>query len=141
MKKHLNANCIFCDDIREEATGKLILIGVYSGQIVVPGPLEKGGLTVSQFIQIRGLSQGSHSFSLRMERYTDGALDGTSEIEGEFEVEDEDVDATVVAGNLKVHLKAESLLKAILTVEGYESQEIGSFRIVFDSEIASPDFD
>ena len=46
-------NCIFCDDIRTEQSGKEILIGVYTGDLVVPKlPWKMMGLSVWMQIEL-----------------------------------------------------------------------------------------
>ena len=38
--KHLShsyLHAIFCDDVRQEVTGKMLYIGVYSGELIAPG--------------------------------------------------------------------------------------------------------
>ena len=34
---HPYLHAIFCDDVRQEVTGKMLYIGVYSGELIAPG--------------------------------------------------------------------------------------------------------
>lgn len=38
MASTLHSYCIFCDDVRQEISGKSIFIGVYRDQMLFPGP-------------------------------------------------------------------------------------------------------
>ncbi len=50
---------IFCDDIREETNGKLLLIGVYSGDLI-PGAIPSS-FPLSLMVKAHGLN-GKHKF-------------------------------------------------------------------------------
>ena len=54
----IKASAIFCDDIRIEQSGKLILIGVYSGAINVRDVTE---VELNCLVQMSGVSKGNHS--------------------------------------------------------------------------------
>jgi hypothetical protein len=49
-------NVVFCDDIRREVSGKEILIGAYSGDIVVPSV--PSVLQIAMWVQVRAVGVG-----------------------------------------------------------------------------------
>lgn len=51
MSKQINFNAVFCDDIRHEINGKVMIVGAYSGIMFLPAfPYKLGRLCVfSQF--------------------------------------------------------------------------------------------
>lgn len=60
----LVARTIFCDDIRTEASGKYILIGVYPGHLLMAS--EAPFVVLSTYIEIAGLSRGAHRVQLQV---------------------------------------------------------------------------
>ena len=57
-------NVLFCDDIRREETGKLIVIGVYTGGISTVFPSTS---PLSYLVQVSGLDIGHHSLDFVIE--------------------------------------------------------------------------
>jgi hypothetical protein len=82
----LEADVIYCDDVRIEATGKHILIGVYSVDMVVGVPFPAiVGLTV--YLRLWGLTAGQHIIDLTVSPPGAPAVemkDGTIEITNEL---------------------------------------------------------
>ncbi|MDX8526306.1 hypothetical protein RFM68_17540 [Mesorhizobium sp. MSK_1335] len=58
-------DALFCDDIRQEITGKHILIGVYGGDIVPSVPFPHV-TPVSIWTKIVGLPLGEHTFRFKI---------------------------------------------------------------------------
>ena len=55
---------IYCDDIRQEASGKFLFIGVYSGELI-PSVLPASiGLAI--YLRVYGLEVGKHEFEVRV---------------------------------------------------------------------------
>lgn len=54
---------IFCDDIRQEVSGKHLIVGAYSGNLIPSGI--PGTFPLSVLIKIQGL-EGRHRFVLRL---------------------------------------------------------------------------
>ena len=75
------ARVIFCDDIRREDNGKLILIGVYS-ESLIPGRLPTS-IPLAMWVEINGLPAGKHSFLMKA-KYPAGK---SFEIKGEIDVQ------------------------------------------------------
>lgn len=60
---------LFCDDIRREISGKQILIGLYSGDLIVETfPAE---ISFATWAKIFGLSKGEHTFTARIHHKDD----------------------------------------------------------------------
>jgi hypothetical protein len=76
-------NVIFCDDIRREISGKEILIGVYSSDILIPSvPTVLG---ISLWIQIRARGKGAARSRLRV---TDPSGNTAGETVLEYTIDD-----------------------------------------------------
>ncbi|MDL2410455.1 hypothetical protein PY650_33725 [Rhizobium calliandrae] len=56
------ADAIFCDDIRQEVTGKFILIGVYPGDLV-PGRIPSS-VPMGAMVRVHGLQKGVHEVEM-----------------------------------------------------------------------------
>jgi len=86
----VNTRVVFCDDIRQEHNGKLILIGAYAGEIRFLAPFIQ---PIATWIQIFGLSTGPHKATVTVayEDNDNSALLGT--IEMQFQITDETIPA------------------------------------------------
>lgn len=73
----ISAAVTFCDDIRTESNGKLILVGVYPENLV-PFSIPQI-ITISVWIRIKGLKVGSHPvhFSAGVDDESRYDIDGT----------------------------------------------------------------
>ena len=64
MTKISVTSALICDEVRREVSGKLILIGVYTGGIVATQPLP---LVIKLVVYIAGFAQpGDHVFDFRL---------------------------------------------------------------------------
>lgn len=95
----ISAAVTFCDDIRIENTGKLLLVGVYPDNLV-PGALPQL-LTLSVWVRLKGVPPGDHNL-----HFTFGANDEKS-IEGDvaLKVEQGKETAQLYLVGLPVELK------------------------------------
>lgn len=57
---NLVVDAIFCDEIRQEVTGKFLLIGVYPGDLVPPVIPTK--FPMAMMLRVHGLPAGNHEF-------------------------------------------------------------------------------
>lgn len=73
-------SAIICDEVRFEVTNKLILLGVYTGDIIVPS--FPAALSLSIYVVIEDLALGEHQFELRLT-----GSDMRAEVEGQVHVE------------------------------------------------------
>jgi len=106
-------NCIVCDDVRREITGKDIIIGVYSGDIIV-GTLPFV-LNLALWIECRIISK--NPFGLRI-RVTFGE-EKTAEVGIEFEANNPG-QASIVTPPLPVKGKAAGELKVETSINNGE---------------------
>lgn len=94
----ISASVIFCDDIRVEGNGKLILIGLYPADLV-PGFLPQM-MTLSIWVRLRGLAPGAHNA-----RFTLG-VNGVTQTEAEVAlVAPESKEANLSIIGLPIELK------------------------------------
>lgn len=81
----LSASIIFCDDIRIEANGKHILVGVYLANLV-PAALPQS-LALSIWVRLRGLVAGVHNVSFKV------TANGVTQVEADVSITVQDGDA------------------------------------------------
>ncbi|GGO26807.1 hypothetical protein GCM10010991_07810 [Gemmobacter aquaticus] len=75
----IDFDALFCEDIRQEANGKFILVGVFAGSLLLaslPATIRLGAL-----VRIWNLPAGAHQMSLRIfgEHLTEVKIDGDFE--------------------------------------------------------------
>ncbi|WP_412063940.1 DUF6941 family protein [Rhizobium sp. SYY.PMSO] len=58
------ADAIFCDDIRQEITGKFLFVGVYPGDLV-PGVIPST-FPMAMMLRVHGLGKGAHEFDFAL---------------------------------------------------------------------------
>lgn len=102
---------VFCDDIRQEISGKYILIGLYSGDLipsVLPLPV-----SLSTMIWVSGLSAGQHPFKVTI------SVDSSTihEIEGVMQVADQTQQSHVVLAGFPLHFEKPCLVEAKIEVK------------------------
>lgn len=122
---------LFCDDIRQEVSGKHILIGVF-GTDVVPSRLP-GNLPIAFYLRVFGLTKGDHEFKFTIQSET---KDWKGEIEGKTTVLLDSVASIFPFGPMPVHIRQPGKLTATFSVDGGEPAEVGS--IVVRTPQASP---
>lgn len=128
------ANCVFCEQIREEASGNLIFIGVISGKLFIERPREERELALTQFIQIRGIEPGPYDFTLTIEKDVGGKETISATLRGHLEVGEGDLEAMIIAEGLKVPIAEECTIKAFIKLGDLEPMGIGAFRVSFFPE-------
>lgn len=62
--RSIHADVIFCDDIRQENTGKFIFIGVYPGDLI-PSVLP-AAFPMAVFLRVHGMPEGKHPFHVKI---------------------------------------------------------------------------
>lgn len=93
-----DVHALFCDDIRQEMSGKFILIGVYSGEMNVNnGPTT---LPLSMWVDITGLPAGKQKLNFTVRKHV-----GTQRTE----IARMDVEVDVVNANMPVALPLQGL--------------------------------
>lgn len=109
----VSATTVFCDDIRMEQTGKLILVGVYPADLV-PAALP-GTFPISMFVQLHGLSVGQHKFTLTLK-----APSGAVVLEQSDEINHPDAQkpSVLVFGGVLMTIDALGEIIAEITIDG-----------------------
>lgn len=83
--------CAFCDDIREEAGGKASLVGMYTGDLIIPPDLEKldrlMGVCIARIDDVR-VADVTIDVSVLSEGVTYGAPEGIHEVYEQLEDDD-----------------------------------------------------
>jgi len=69
---------IFCDDIRQEVNGKMMLIGVYPQNVATKSVPATFGLSI--WIRLRHLAQGKHTFKAIIQDPDGDTAEATGEI-------------------------------------------------------------
>lgn len=80
---------IVCDDIRQESSGKTILLGVFCGGVIYSGPLGAPPPELELAFYMEALVHGSAPFKVRFEKK--GASKPLLEFEGEIVGVDQEV--------------------------------------------------
>jgi len=107
----VSADVIFCDDIRQEITGKFIFIGVYPGDLV-PGLLP-AAFPMGMFVRVHGLPEGAHHFHLTL-AFEEGAT--VFEQEGEAQIHASDLPMVLVFSGFPVQVERHGKLQVKLKV-------------------------
>lgn len=118
----VNGNTVFCDDIRREDNGKAILIGVYTGDLVVQKlPTQ---FPLSAWIRLTGVDRGKHSVNIRFD-FPGGESLG---MDGEAEVNDPNETDDIILVGFPAILKEEGDITCNFVVSG-EDYEVGRITV------------
>lgn len=124
--EEVTARVVFCDDIRQEYNGKLILIGVYSGEIRFNPPLVQ---PIATWIQIFGLPAGDHKATANV-TYDNGqnaVVLGT--IEFHFQITDPTLPAHAFPTGLLVNFDRPGKLDVSISINDQLPFKAGSLRL------------
>lgn len=103
---------VFCDDIRHEDNGKLILIGVYTADLV-PAQLP-GNFPLSLWLDIRGLAVGSYDVIIGI----DIPMGAHLSIKGGIEVNDPTQPATMIATGIPINIASAGTIVVSIEMAG-----------------------
>jgi hypothetical protein len=112
----VKASVVFCDDIRQEVSGKFILLGVYTAEIVCHQA--PANLTLSTYIQISGLNLGLHHISAKVTLNTEEKpvhVIGT--IDADLDITKPEFASSIVPTGLVVSCDRNSVLSVHLTID------------------------
>lgn len=125
----LTADVIYCDDVRIEATGKHILIGVYSVDMVVGVPFPAVvGLTV--YLRLWGLTAGQHKVDLTI---SPPGAPATEMKDGTIEITNERVPLTAPIGPIPLQIGAPGEIVTSIVVDGIALE--GKFALLVSSSV------
>ncbi|QQM31751.1 hypothetical protein JET14_06170 [Martelella lutilitoris] len=123
----VSGDVIFCDDIRKEDNGKAILIGVYTGALVLEQlPVD---ILLSAWIRVSGLDKGKHDVSV--EFHSPGGK--TFSIGAEAHIVDpENVDSIMLSG-FPLHIGETGKISCKFKVSN-EEYELGNLPVTVADE-------
>jgi hypothetical protein len=133
----VTAQTIFCDDIRQESNGKYIIIGTYSGEILIYNSVPL--VQLATYVSISGLSEGPHSLALAVQLQTVAETRTIGNMTMEVQVTRPDLPAVIAPTGLHIPVDADGLLTLYLSVSGSPPKEAGHLKIKLISPNASPD--
>lgn len=123
---------VFCDDIRQEISGKHILVGVY-GSDLVPSNLP-ADITLSFWVRIRGLSEGKHRFKIRV----DAPTGSVTNADVEAIMSDVDVPMVMALGGFPVRISEYGDIAVWLQIDDFAESEAGRLRVSAPRKPANP---
>ena len=121
------AFAIFCDAIRQEASGKEILIGVY-GSDIIPASLP-ATILLSIWIKVEGVSAPVNTFTIELTNSSGSSL---AKFDGASETSEPPLHGTFMAalGGLPVIFEKQDTLTAWIDING---QRLEAGRLVVSS--------
>ena len=116
-------DAIYCDEIRLEASNKLIVIGVYD-EILAAGTLEHG-IQLTIWVRFFGLEEGTHKNTISL------FLDDEPIFEAKGELLANGVSvAQAYVQKVLLNIQREGTLRTVIDFEGRESLHAPSLKIV-----------
>ncbi|MFD9902608.1 DUF6941 family protein [Mesorhizobium sp. NPDC059025] len=122
--ENLRFEILFCDDVRQEASGKHILIGVF-GTDILPSNLP-GVLPLAMYLRVFGMTKGDHHFRITLVT-SDG--DWRGEIDGQTRVMDDTTASIFPFGAIPIHIEKPGAIIANLSIDGSNAVPIGSITV------------
>jgi hypothetical protein len=122
--KNLRFEILFCDDVRQEANGKHILIGVF-GADILPTMLP-GVLPLAIYLRVFGMTKGDHHFRITLTT-NDGDLLG--EIEGRTTVFDDTTASIFPFSAVAIHIEKPVAIVVNFSLNGSDLIPIGGINI------------
>lgn len=120
----MRTDAIFCDDVRPEASGKQILIGVYPNDLV--SHVTPSTFPLALWIRLHGLKASSRKFELKL-KSDDGATD--LDLSGELFGHEAGGPSVIALGGFPVSVQAATTLRAFLAIDGEDATEIATLPI------------
>ena len=120
----ISFDILYCDDIRREDNGKLILVGYYSNDIILGKPKEPMFLTT--LIRLAGLEKGQHDNRLTF--VFEGEV--LAEAEGVIAVDNEFV-AQAILPHISFNFATEGVLQAMITFTDGREVSAPPINIIF----------
>lgn len=126
------AHVIFCDDIRQEITGKFFLIGVYSGEIIVH--VSPASFSVGTWISIEGLEQGSHDLKCKVFFQDSDGERLVGEMSAALDVKGDDFAVVIAPTGLPLQVDRSGSLVAKLEFDGFHELTAGSIKVTVQDQ-------
>lgn len=119
-------DALFCDDIRQEITGKHILIGVYGGDIVPSVPFPHV-TPISIWAKIVGLPLGEHRFQLKVLGPDEKVA---LEIADTFLVEPNNSESVALGfAGVPIALQKSGTVRALISIDGEPERELAIIKV------------
>jgi len=109
------ADVIFCDDIRQEITGKFLFVGFYPADLV---PAEiPAAFPMSACVRVHGASKGHHTFKVRVLSPSGKQM---FEQAGGMDLNDDQVPMILVFAGFPMEIETTGQIVAMIEVDGQE---------------------
>ncbi len=118
------AETVFCDDIRQEITGKHILIGVY-GADLVPSILPTA-FPIAIWIRVWGLQPGNHQFEMFL---IDPSGREAGKLSAETNVETSDAPTVFAMSGIPIELQKAGDIIVQFAFDGGDLIEVGRLKV------------
>lgn len=120
-------HALFCDDIREETSGKHILIGVYSGEMNVnAGPAV---VSLSVWVQIYGLAAGDRKIKFNARKQVGSQRIEIARIEAGVEVLEEGIAVGIPLTGMPLSVDSDCTVTVSMSCDAGEEVKIGSLTV------------
>ena len=130
----VKASVVFCDDIRQEVSGKFILLGVYTAEIVCHQA--PANLTLSTYIQLSGLSSGIHHIAAKVTLNTEEEpVQVIGLIDTDLDITKPEFSASIVPTGLFVSCDRNSVLSVHLTIDKGREFLAGSIGVTISPSL------
>lgn len=113
----------FCDEVRQEITGKHFMIGVYSGDLI---PAQSpGSFLLSALVRVQGL-KGEHHFHMRLLSPTGSVA---MEIEDDVNLPEEADAFPITFGGARIEVAGPGFITMEMSVDHSEPEVIASLKV------------
>lgn len=116
-------SAFFCDEVRQEITGKHFLIGVYSGDLIPA--TTPSSFPLSALVRVQGL-KGKHHFKVRM-LSPDGSV--SMEIEDDVDVPEQADCFPIAFSGAIIQVAAPGYVSIEVTLDQGEPEVIATLRV------------
>lgn len=113
----------FCDEVRQEITGKHFLIGVYSGDLIPA--TSPGSFPLSALVRVQGLT-GKHHFKMRL-LSPNGAV--SMEIEDDVELPEEADGFPIAFGGAVIQVDDPGFISIEMTIDRGDPEVIATLKV------------
>lgn len=116
-------NVFFCDEVRQEITGKHFMIGVYSGDLIPAA--SPGSFPLSAIVRVQGLT-GKHHFHMRL-LSPNGVV--SMDIEDDVDLPDEADGFPITFGNAIIQVDGPGYIIMEMSIDQGDPAVIATLKI------------
>ncbi|MDQ1183550.1 hypothetical protein [Agrobacterium larrymoorei] len=122
-----DVHAFFCDDIRQEMSGKFILIGVYTGEMNVSvGPAT---LPLSMWVEIAGLPAGKQKLNFSVRKHVGSQRTEIARMDVEVEVMNEKLPVSLPLQGLPVSIDSDCSFSLSVSHAGLPERLAGTLSV------------